>query len=76
MITIKDVKDKIIEYLYNTDVEKITAAEINGLANVTMILKSVSEIKESTDDVFSTALTSLCSKGFNSLGIDDTKMEE
>lgn len=78
MITIKDVKDKVIEYLYNADVEKLTAAEINGLANITMILKSVSEIRESTEDVFSKTLASLYDKtvpGFNAPEMNEAEKE-
>lgn len=78
MITIKDVKDKIIEYLYNADVEKLTAAETNGLANIAMILKSVSEIRENTEDVFSKTLASLYGKmapGFNAPEMHEVEKE-
>lgn len=80
--TVKDVKDKILDYLYDLDFEKMTVAEMNTLGNVTMVLKSVSEIKESTDDPYAKALMSIYDKSFSTLhnfggdnSVVDTKKE-
>lgn len=62
--TVKDVKDKIIDYLYNVEFEKMTIAEMNALSNATMILKGVSEIKETTDEAWAKVLDLLCDKNF------------
>lgn len=67
MATIKDVKDKIIDYLYNVDIDKLTISEINGLSNITMILKSVSDIREDGEDPFAKALTSIYDRSVTSL---------
>lgn len=63
--TVKDVKDKIIDYLYNVEFEKMTVAEMNALSNATMILKGVSEIKETTDEAWTKVLDLLCDKNFS-----------
>lgn len=60
--TVKDVKDKIIDYLYNIEFEKMTVAEMNALSNTTMILKSVSEIKETADEPWAKVISLLGDK--------------
>lgn len=60
--TVKDVKDKIIDYLYNVDFEKMTVAEMNALNNATIILKGVSEIRETADEPWAKVLNSIYEK--------------
>lgn len=72
--TVKDVKDKIIDYLYNVDFEKMTVAEMNALNNATIILKGVSEIRETTDEPWAKALASIYDKGiFNGKDTSDNE---
>lgn len=69
MATIKDVKDKIIDYLYNLDFEKATVSEFNGLSNMVVLLTGVSNIRENTDDMMQGLLSSI--QGLNSRHYDD-----
>lgn len=67
--TVKDVKDKILDYLYDLDFEKATVSEFNGLSNMVMLLTGVSNIRENTDDVMQGLLSSI--QGLNSHHCDD-----
>lgn len=67
--TVKDVKDKILDYLYDLDFEKATVSEFNGLSNMVMLLTGVSNIRENTDDVMQGLLSSI--QNLNSHRYDD-----
>lgn len=56
--TVKEVKEKMLDYAYNIDISKLTLTDLHMLS---MVIKSISEIKDDNEDYFSKALSSMSS---------------